>query len=110
MTETGHIRWNQAMKEETDGSRRERSWLTAVAVFTSSTSLFSRCLVVHRGKGERAQQKDVSECSSGTFCQAELITVYFITRTFKELRGRQSGMCHKEWKQAACLKTLRTLT
>lgn len=88
------------MKEERDGEGKERSWWTAVGLFTSKISLFSRCLAAHRGKGrerragakERAQQKDVSDSAFGSGCQVGLIMVYFMTCTFKVLRGRQPGV------------------
>lgn len=54
--------------EERDGEGEGRSWWTAVGLFTSRISLFSRCLAAHQGKrtergrgdGER-EQKDVSD-------------------------------------------------
>lgn len=90
---------NQVMEEQRDGERKERSWWTAVGLFTSRISLFSRCLAAHRGKGrerragvkEREQPKDVSDSTFGSVCQVGLIIVCFMTCTFKVLRGRQPG-------------------
>lgn len=46
------------MKEESDGEGNKRSWCTAVGLFTSRISLFSRCVAAHRGKGrEREREK-----------------------------------------------------
>lgn len=87
MTETGHIRWNQAMKEARDGNRRERSLADSCwCVYLDDITLLQMVSSTQR-KRERAQQKDVSCRSSGTCCQGELIIVYFMTCTFNVLHG-----------------------
>lgn len=86
------------MKEERDGEEKDRSWWTAVGLFTSRISLLSRCLAAHRGKGRErdrergAGAKDVSDWRFGGGCQVGLIMVYFMTCTFKVLRGQQPGI------------------
>ncbi len=50
-----NIRRKQVMKEERDGEGNKRSWCTAVGLFTSRISLFSRCVAAHRGKGRERE-------------------------------------------------------
>lgn len=84
------------MKEEKDGEGKDGSWWTAVGLFTSRITCFSRCLAAHRGKGTQRERerraKDVSDWRLGGGCQVGLIVACFMTCKFNVLRGQQPGI------------------
>lgn len=70
MTETENVtqpvkKWKRNISDdegrEWDGEGKDRSWWTAVGLFTPRICLFSRCLAAHRGKwgeGEKERQRE----------------------------------------------------
>lgn len=67
------------------------------SVYFEDIALLQMCSSTQRKRererraGAKEQQKDVSDRRFGGGCQVGLIMVYFMTRTFKALRGRRPG-------------------